>query len=309
MPTVETLTPALLDEVLPLLRRLNPAMHAYRWRLAFDGRWHPDDGTSGCVLLEGGRPVGVMGMLFSERDIGGRRMPFCNLHSWYVEPEHRAHSLLLLRRALALRDCTLTDFSASPRVVEICRRLGFRGLDDAVVAVPAVPWPRPRAAAVEELDATRAAQVLDAQALRLFHDHLGIDCVQLWLHDGNGGCLLTGSIQRLGRFTCLNLHHIGDRALFARHHAAFRAWMRGRGLHAAIACSRLLAGTRLPFSMKLRSNVKLYRPAGDVPAEAVDALYTEMPLLKLPVEITAVGRLRAALARWTPGARVVAEAG
>jgi hypothetical protein len=304
MPTIEQLTPEMFAEALNLLRRLNPAMPGHRWQSTCDGRWQPD-APHGCVLREQGRLVGILGMLFSERNVGGRNLRLCNLHSWYVEPEHRASSLLLLRQALALRDCTLTDFSASPRVVDICRRLGFRTLDDAVVAIPALPWPGAGDAVVEELgeDGARAAEVLDAEGLRIFRDHCGIDCVQLWMRDDQGGCHIVCSIQRHGRFGHCNLHHIGDRALFVRRHAAFRAWLRRRGLRHATTCSRLLAGVRVPLAMRLRSNIKLYRPVGDVPAEAIDALYSEVPLLKLPVEIAAIGRLSSATARWLPGAR------
>ena len=111
---------------------MNPDMTADEWRVAFsDHGWHDEDHL-GYVLIEDGRPVGVLGALFSRRIIGGSGKKFCDLHGWYVKPEPRAKSLLLMRPALALKDHTLTDFTASPDVIAISKRLGFATLDSHV---------------------------------------------------------------------------------------------------------------------------------------------------------------------------------
>ena len=93
------------------------------WRHLFS----PSKATDGCcgyALLDKDRIVGILGMLFSYRTVRGVERRFCNLHSWYVLPAYRGKSLTLMRPALRLRDCTLTDLTPTDAVCEINQRLG-----------------------------------------------------------------------------------------------------------------------------------------------------------------------------------------
>jgi len=298
LPSLVKLTPTLFPEVHEhLLRKLDPNMPVTRWQATLDGRWHQDD-CVGYALIEQGRPVGMLGMLFSEREIGGRTARFCNLHSWYVEPEHRASSLLLMRPALAAREHTLTDLSPSRRVVEISRRLGFETLEQTITMLPWLPWQGGDAAEVLELapDDPRAARLLSPADLRVFRDHQGIDCRHWLVLDRGEYCYLVSSRLRHPRFGYSYLHHVSRPRLLARHHAAVRTRMLQGGLRCVAVCTRLLDGVRVPFSLTTRTNEKLFRPAG-VPAAQVDTLYSELVLLKLPQEFRMVTRMGGALRR------------
>ena len=130
----------------------------------------------GYRLDKAGRTVGILGTVFSQQAIGDRMEQFCNLHSWFVKPEYRGYSLLLLRPILKLRDYTITDFTPTDDVCKIERRLGFRGLDSTVRILPPLPlWSRYEALechegneiSVDGLDAATQRIVVDPRVSHL----------------------------------------------------------------------------------------------------------------------------------------------
>lgn len=294
MPSVIPMTPDMFGDIHPdLLAELDPNMSEARWRACFDGRW--SDEPAGYLLMDKGQAVGLLGTLFSERDHDGASARVCNLHSWYVRPEHRATSLLLLRPVLARRDCTVTDLSASPRVVEISRRLGFQPLDDAMWVLPPVPLRgRGRGACVERLDTALAARLLTPGQRRLFDDHQNIGCEHWWLGRGKDAppqdaCYMVVSRQPHRWLPHVSVHYLSNPDVFARYHGALTTLLAQGGERCITACARWLDGTGISGAWRMRTNQKLFRPAGLQPAQ-VDALYSELSLLKLPVEFAALTR-------------------
>lgn len=283
MASVIKLTAAMFPEVHgELLRSLNPHMPPERWQLAFSDRgWHDED-HFGYVLMDDGRPVGVLGALFSRRVVGGREEKFCNLHGWYVKPEYRAGSLLLLRPVLALTDHTITDFSASREVIIIMKRLGFSTLDDSVWVLPQLPWPvhhRIKAVRITgEVDPGLPSPMADMW--RLLQDHRATDCCHFVFTDGRETCGVIFSRSSGVRPAHCEIHHIANPAFFSRHHAAVRSHlMKATGTRFVVVESRLLPeGAPLAFRVKILE--KLYR-SPTVPPELIDTLYSEIVLLNL----------------------------
>ena len=111
-----------------LLRELDPNMSAASWRRVFVDFASPEYG-GGYLLTDGGKFVGLVGGIYSERTIQGQKAKFCNVHSWYVPPEFRGRSLLLMRPLMRLSDHTVTDLTPTKSVAKISRRLGFELLD------------------------------------------------------------------------------------------------------------------------------------------------------------------------------------
>ncbi|BAM86491.1 conserved hypothetical protein [Bradyrhizobium oligotrophicum S58] len=68
--------------------------------------------TFGYCLDQGGVPVGVILLLFSEVQAGGEPIVRANVSSWYVEPAFRSFSSMLVRAAT--RDKTVTYFNITP---------------------------------------------------------------------------------------------------------------------------------------------------------------------------------------------------
>lgn len=77
------------------------------------GRPHPHGYPAyGYCLDQGGRPVGVILLLFSELRSGAETIIRCNVSSWYVEPEFRTFGSFLVRAAT--RDKRVTYFNVTP---------------------------------------------------------------------------------------------------------------------------------------------------------------------------------------------------
>lgn len=302
MPSVVPVTADLFPEVHEgVLRALNPAIPVEVWRRAFEPRGWGDEEHFGFAMSEGGRLVGLMGTLFSRREVEGRSVRFCNLHSWYVQPEFRGPaSLLLLRPVLALKETTLTDFSATPDVLALLGRMGFAGLGNAILVLPPLPGgvggPR-----VIDLDADPDPAVgrLSTVDREILHDHRGIGCRHLMVEDGDGYCYVVASVVDGARPPHAHVHYVSDPALLARHHRAFRRALLRGGLRFASIPARLMRGVRLPWAIRARGGETLVRPGG-VPPHAVDTLYSEMALLKLPV-VPRIPEPILAVRRWLRG--------
>ena len=143
-----------LEAVADLLTRGFPARPRKYWTTALqrlEARPAPDGCPQFGYLLEaGGRVVGALLLIFSERDGHVR----CNLSSWYVLPEHRGHAALMAAMATKLKHVTYLNTSPAPHTWPILEAQGYVPLQRRPVpgAAGAGPRARPGAAA----DARRA---------------------------------------------------------------------------------------------------------------------------------------------------------
>lgn len=283
MRSIEKLTAAMFPDVYDrLLRPFAPYMPRATLERAFVPRgWHDED-HFGYVLLVDGQPAGLLGALFSRRQINGQEVRFCNLHNWYVQPEHRASSLLLMRPILALRDCVITDLSASGEVVAISERLGFTRLDRTIRLLPPLPWQGSSATLVDlTAEPDRAPELLTAAEQTIFRDHQNIDCQHLVVLSDQGSCYLVASRNPSRWLPHTLVHYLSNPAVFARQHAFIRAQLlRSGGRYVAVNRPHL-AGETIPCSFSADSNQRLVRGSAAAP-EAIDSLYSELTLFKLP---------------------------
>jgi hypothetical protein len=285
MRTVDKLTAAMFPEVYEqLLRIFSPHMPREAFQRAFVPRGWNDEDHFGYVLRVDGQLAGLLGTLFSTRELAGRTYRFCNLHSWFVLPTHRAFSLLLMRPVLTLPDCVLTDFSASAEVMAISERLGFRTLDRTIRMMPPLPW-RGRGAEVIDLqaDPDLSSRLLSPAQQILFRDHQGIDCEHLLVRDDAGECYIVASRVPSRWLPHVHVHYLSDPRTFARLHATIRSYLFARlgGRYVAINTPHL-AGEKLPYSLGADANRRLIR-GPEIESSLVDSLYSELPLFKLPI--------------------------
>ena len=131
----------------------------------------------GYKLVHDGQVAGMLGMIMSNRIIDGTPLSFCNLHSWFVDEDQRGNSLLLMRPLLRMKEHVITDFSPTPSVVKISKRLGFRTFtipQRTLVSRSVVgsgkkkgKAPRPELTWDEEIN----SQILDKADRDIFDDH------------------------------------------------------------------------------------------------------------------------------------------
>jgi len=288
-----------------VLRELNPNMSPELWERAFE-LGDPDE-PRGYALAEGGSIVGLLGMIFSRRQIGGQEERFCNLHSWYVRPEHRVRSLALLRPLAAMRDVTITDLSATSEVRAISQRLGFVELDRSAIVLPPLAWGRDieRCEIIDLSDPECSDTSILSSVERAIHrDHARMDCCQLLVCDSGGYCYIVYS--RIthgvlaGIIATTLVHHLSDPARFARYHGTIRAHLMQRSRSQSVVVdARLLAGANVPGSLRMPAVPKIFR-SQRVKPEQIDGLYSEQVCFKLSTLPTLRSLIAAARARWSP---------
>ena len=252
------------------------------WRWLFTLSPHQDEDYCGYALLDGGKIVGMLGMIFSKRSINGNVTRFCNLHSWFVKDAHRGHSLRLMRPALRLTGHTLTDFTPTNRVCTISKKLGFKQLDSRLKIL--FPFHFPTGKCDVELieDTNIIASRLNEADVRLMEDHKRDTFGHLMVQVDDVYCyMICNRVERHVMPYC-HVHYISNKQLFARYETAIRQRLirMSRSRFVAID-ARMVAGARLRPSITVPlSSQQLYRPA-DLQPEEIDSLYSEVSLLRL----------------------------
>lgn len=130
-----------LDKLANLLARGFPLSCRAYWTQGF-ARWRhlpPVEGMPryGFLLDTETGPVGVLLLLSSRR---GERI-IANLSSWYVEPEWRSHSTLLVSVATKLKHVTYLNASPAPHTERTLQALSFTPYNFGRSAVFALPGP------------------------------------------------------------------------------------------------------------------------------------------------------------------------
>lgn len=280
-----------MPELVPIRPDVFPALHAAflhdddpwtdegGWRRVFLPDWDHGEDHAGFALMDGGRAVGMMAMAFSQRTVRGRPHPFCNLHTWWIHPDHRGHAITMLRPLLRMRDRTLTYLSPGDRVRALLRPLGFQPLDMQMRLLLPL-WPaRPQADLDDALDG------LPDGARELAADHAPYGVRALVVRDGaRAGLVLYTHVERY-RVRYCHIHHVSDRDLFVAREGAVRAaLMRRHGVRLVALDARLWRGVRFARSLLFPAPAHgLLRPADGSHVEAadVDNLYTDVAMLRL----------------------------
>ena len=128
-----------LDGLADLLARGFPGSHRRYWLEGF-ARWRHVPVVEGMprhgYVLDGGiGPVGVILLISSRR---GDRI-IANLSSWYVEPQWRTHSTLLIAVATKLKHVTYLNASPAPHTWRTLQAQGFVPYNFGRSAVFALP--------------------------------------------------------------------------------------------------------------------------------------------------------------------------
>jgi len=139
----------------------------------------------GYVLTAGGRPVGVLLLLFSTATDGVAAIR-CNVSSWYVEPPFRSYASLLVTTALRLKDVTYTNISAAPHTWPILEAQGYRRYSRGeAVVVPLLSPPEPDVIVrVVEGEEDGAIDGLEPRTAALLRRHAAYGCLSIVCHRG-----------------------------------------------------------------------------------------------------------------------------
>ncbi len=275
---VEPIAPSDVLRVADFLHRhLNSQVTADAWARAMNVSWDVAKPNSGFMLLEDDTVVGAYLAFYSRRELGGELERVCNLGAWCVLPEHRFHSLRLLRALLGQQGYSFTDLSPSGNVVPINSRLGFETLDTTARLVPNLPWPgRPRGQVISA-DPELIESTLTGPDLRLYRDHAEAEAARhlVLILDGRWCYVIFRRDRRKGLPLFASILYASDRDLL-------RAMARPLTFHllihhgalATLAEERVVG--RLPLlSLGRPARPKMFRSSRLEPAH-VDYLYSEL---------------------------------
>lgn len=270
------ITTADVPEVARFLHEhLNSRVSADDWERAVRVPWKVDAPNHGFLLRDaGGAVVGAYLAFYSER--GGRRI--CNLGAWCVLPEHRFHSLKLLRALLSQEGHVFTDLSPSGNVVPMNTRLGFRFVDTTTALAPNLPWPAPPGRL--STDPAVLEDTLRGDDLQIYRDHVGAAAARhVLLTRGGRYChVVYRTDRRKGLPLFASLLHVSDPELFRALRRRFQSHLLLRhGIPALLAEIRV-AGHR-PRLSRLLPDTRRKMVRGDLPDHDVDYLYSELTCL------------------------------
>ncbi|MBF0285662.1 MAG: hypothetical protein HQL51_14520 [Magnetococcales bacterium] len=124
-----------------LHRHLNARIPEAGWRRALLNGWDPEPPHHGFCLMDGHRLVGVVAVIFSRREIGGREVRLCNPTGWVVLPEYRAQAVQLFWSVYAQPGVEYLVTSHMPLGARLLALWKFRPIPGCYWVTPNLPRP------------------------------------------------------------------------------------------------------------------------------------------------------------------------
>jgi acetoacetyl-CoA synthetase len=163
---------------------------ADRWRPLFTTNWLADNPPRGFVATDGGRIVGHVGTIYSQREINGKTGMVCNFSGFYIAPAYRGRGLGKALVAASVRDERVTYISLTPASVtqQVLEALGFAILERHVLLFPPglnaeTLWQS--RVDIDVNDRTVRASLGQAER-RIYDDHAPYDCLHMTARDAGG---------------------------------------------------------------------------------------------------------------------------
>lgn len=282
-PFVRPATLADLDAVADLLHfKMDAKIPVERWRRLMTYGWLADKPDLGRVVDWDGRIAGFVGMVLSDRAIGGRTERIVDVSSWYLEKDLRGRGLGagLMQAVLEDESRTYCTMTPSPLRMHIFRGVGFETLDDCRVTWTCGGSSSAVLAIERDEAAIRAAA--GPVARRMIDEHAGLGVSWVLASAGNDDCLLAFSVVRKGAgVETWDLLHTADRGFLAAHGQALADTLLPADAPAAlVADGRFVDGKAPGGTVEPLGTPRLYRSPTLAPQQ-IDNLYNELQLLQL----------------------------
>jgi hypothetical protein len=270
------------EQVYPLLQSFGDAPIAKEnWKKIFDPPWKTSEDFCGYLLLKDAQVKGFLGLIFSQRMLNDRVEKFCNMTSWIVTEDCRSQSLRLLLESLKLKEHSFTNFTASPTVATILKKLGFTAFEvhqRVLLPLPRLPFAR-RGRCDFELQSVRSK--LSGEELRIFDDHQGLNCEHLLLQADSGSCYVVLKKTRRKNLTWAKVQYLGNAKVF---HECIESQIAGicRRLRVwgVMVDERYVEGHRFRGSVSYPHQRKAFFKSNSIlNKNLIDTLYSEMVIL------------------------------
>lgn len=235
----------------------------------------------GYKLTHEGQIVGMLGMIQSIRTIDNRKVTFCNLHSWFVDEGHRANSISLLRPILKRKEWVITDYTPTPAVVQLSKRLGFQLLNaDQRILTGTAKSTRSDKCQISwnnEIDLNR----LQPEQLSIYHDHSGTNFQRALLETSNGSGLVVLRRVEFGRRPYASILYSSHPAVLACSQKAWQNEFRSvLGVNKIVLSKRHIGIEPVGATKITNEPNQMYR-SSDIDPNKIDTLYSEVSMLGL----------------------------
>jgi GNAT superfamily N-acetyltransferase len=281
--------PGDIDAVCALLHdKMNSKIAPERWRRLMTYAWLADKPDLGRVVEVDGRILGYVGMVYADRDIGGRRERIVNICAWYLDKSLRGAGLGTEMMAEATADPARSYdiMTSSKNTLKILDAVGYRVLDDHRYV-----WRKAGVTAggltVERDPAAIRARVsgqTGADEVRLLDDMAGLPATPMLIGANGAQALLFFSVKRKGAdVTWFDLLHTSDRALFAAQAQALADAVLPDGPAVLAADCRFVPSVPEGAERQTLPVPRFFKTDHLAP-HAIDHLYTELQLLDLKLD-------------------------
>lgn len=250
---------------------------AETWASALHTPWPAQRPNWGFMALDGDSIAGVFIAQYSEQEVRGARERFCNLGVWHVLPEHRTHSIRMIKAILGQEGYHFTDLTPAENVVALNERLGFETLDTRAAVVPCLPWPTLPGGSAVTSDPEALEEVLPDRDLKRYRDHVGIGALRHVAIVADGSCcyVVLRPDRRRG-LPVLTLLHAGAPELLCRHARRFgRHLLLHHRVVAYVAEERLIGCRPRPSLNDPAPKTRMFR-SDRLAAEDIGYLYSEL---------------------------------
>ena len=275
------------ERVYPCLERfedLGLGNSKEEWRRIFDKYWETPEDFCGYMLLKDGQVKGYLGLIFSYRIYNNQLEKFCNFTTWIVDKDCRQQSLLLLLESLKLKDYIFTNFSASPTVAEIMKRLKFTEFE--IHEQVAFPVPNFRLKKHDygcEFDLAKIRSYLNENERVIFDDHAQFDCEHLLLKSDKNYFYLILKKTKRKNMPFIQVQYVSEFERFAKclENSVTKICVHLKVLGIMVD-ERYLNGYRLSKSFQYSPQQKMYfrSDSNAVNKNQIDMIYSELVILR-----------------------------
>jgi hypothetical protein len=282
MTSVRKATKEDFDHIFPLFQGFatHTQVNPQDWKKIFSPLWSGQREQFGYILEDGNEAVGFLGTLYSLRMIQGEKREFCNLTSWIVRPDYRSESLSLLFPLMGDKDLTLTNFTASNRVIEVLLRLGFQSLEDHYRMI--LPLPVARGNIKITSDPEQIRPRLSGLEASIFQDHLPLHCRHVLLESSAGHCYLVLNPAIKRNLPVMFVNYFSDPGYFLRNIQQIALHLcRQLHIYGLMVGEHSLGRKSLPLALRIKRRHALLFKSRVVSPEDVDTLYSEIQVLGL----------------------------
>jgi hypothetical protein len=256
-----------------------------QWRQLFVDHWGFQDGKFGYVLQHGDEVVGFISTIYSERVVRSERLRFCCISNWIVKEQHRADSLALLSKILALKSVEITNLTPSPPLLEMFQKLKYKVFDRTERVVFASPTPALARPCTILTDPDAISAVAGDGVRQFVRDHRLPYNRHVLIRSVEGDCYVMfdrsyKAVSGSTRLPFARVHHVSNARVFARHAARLvlkvMATSRVVGM---IIEERMLRGETISHSIERPGKLQGSFRSNKLTADDVDNLYAEHVLL------------------------------